>query len=201
MISSTVWNANLLSQMAIIGFVGSKLPDFTNAIATGCTSNIVGSAFVTADTGTLGVGGGVGSGVGLVVSSTLISSNIYSSLLSKGFEGTQLLPMCQAIGIACSTTLLSATFTSTHSQIISGVGTVIPLTIAISESVMGDLIENGAIDFTGDKWIDLAESVAEGLVNAIILTGVASVTITPNPGSTPLPTPPIGTETGIGVIT
>jgi len=186
--------------MAIIGFVGSKLPDLTNAIATGCTDNIVGSAFTTNDTGTLGVGGGIGLGIGLSVSSSLISSNIYASLLSKGFSGTQLLPMCQAIGIACSITLLTATFTSTHALIISGSGTVLSLSIAVSESVMGNLIQTGAVDFSGDRWIDLAESVAEGLVSAITLTGIATVSISPNPGATPLPTPPTGTETGVGVI-
>jgi len=198
MLSDSVWNSNLLAQFATIAFVGTSVPELTSALSKGFTDHIVGKSFSTTDNGTIGtIGGGNGLGVGLTVSASVISSGILASLQAKGFSGTQLIPMCQAIGNACSITLLTATFTSTHT-LISGTGTVTASSIAVVANAMSQEIQNNTVILEGDKFADLCDGVAEGLVNAIKNTGVASVTITPvTPGDIPVSP---GTGTGVGAI-
>ena len=200
MLSDSVWNSNLLLQFSAIGFIGTSVLDLTDALAKGFVTHIVGKPFVTSDVGLLGTGTGNGNGVGLTVASPLISSSIYASMLTKGFRGSQLLSTCQAIGLACNITLLLATLTSTHT-LISGTGTVIPLTIGVSASGMSSDIQNSTTILVGDKFPDFCDAVAEGLVNAIITTAIGSVSITPNPPTATPGSPGTGTETGLGVIT
>ena len=198
MLSESVWNANLLAQFSAISFIGTSVPDLTDALSKGFTNHISGKSFSTTDIGTIGTGVGSGTGIGLNVSSSVITSSIYSSLLSKGFDGSQLLPMCQAIGLANNLSLLNCMLTSNHS-LINGSGTVIPSSIEVSSSAMSFEIQNNTTILTGDKFPDFCDGVAEGFVNSIQTVSTGNVIISPVP-ITAIPISP-GSGTGTGIIT
>lgn len=199
MLSASVWNTNLLTQFGLISFTGDSLPDLTDALSKGFTDHIVGKSFSTTDTGVIGtLSTGKGTGTSLVVSASVISANILSALQDKGFAGTQLTPMCQAIGNACSTTLLTALLTSTHT-LITGTGTVVASSIGVTASGMSSQIQSSTTILTGDKFADFCDGVSEGFVKAIKeATGIGTVTITPLLiTDTPIPPPTTGTGTGL----
>jgi hypothetical protein len=198
MLSSSFWNANLISQFTIVSFVGTSVVDLTDALSKGFTNHISGKSFTTVDTGFVGSSGGIGNGVGLIVNDSIITSSIYASMLSKGFSGIQLLPLCQAIGIACNITLLTATLTSTHT-LLSGVGNVLPISISVSSSGMSLQIQGSTTVLVGEKFPDFCDAVSEGLVSAIQSISIGVVTITPS-SPTAIPISP-SSGSGLGIIT
>ena len=198
MISQSSLNASLLAEFSSVGFTGSEVPTLCTALSTGIANHLIGKTFTTNDIGTIGVGSGVGSGIGITVNATTISNMIFDSLEGKGFEGSKLRDMSDAIGNACSSELALATLTSNHSIVILGSGTVVCSSIPLSSSTMASLIIANAPSFQGDKFVDLANGVSEGLTDSILNNGTANVTITLVPGSIPISP---GSGTGTGIIT
>jgi len=171
---------NLQSRLAPYNFgvPGISFTDFTHAVAFGIVTNIVGSTFITVDTGSV-AGSGVGAGVGIVgLNQAALSSLIYANCSSLwGTTGVRLQDFTDAIAQSVVTHLLAATLTSTHSPVYAGTGVVSFALSSMNQSAMASSIQN-ANTFNGPLWSRWCTAIANGVVSHIKSVGTGIVTIT-----------------------
>lgn len=182
MLIDTAWSAELVASFAALGFVGSALMDFTDAVAGGSVDHVVGQPFATTDAGSVS-GGGVGAGVGIVgISDSLVSSSIFAdSVASFGQAGSRLQDMCDAIGSALVSQMGLATLSSTHAPVFAGSGMVTPGSIPVVGPAWGSAIEGAAPSFMGSEWGNFASAIGNGCASAFTTaTGVVAIAGSPS---------------------
>lgn len=191
---SAAWSTQLYGILQGMGFMGSKLLDFTDAVAQGSVGHVVGKAFVTVDTGTV-PGTGAGVGVGLSGFSP-ISSAIYAfAVASFGQAGSKLQDLCDAIGQAHNAQLALAALVSTHSPVFVGSGTVVPGSIPVVGTGWGSQVQAAAPGFVGSQWANFAQAIGKGCA-AGYPTATGTVVISGSPSGVPVP----GAGSGAGTI-
>jgi hypothetical protein len=197
MISGSAWSSDLYGRLSGIGFLGSRLHDFTDAIGNGSQLHVVGKAFATSDVGTI-AGAGVGSGTGISgVDPSLVSSTIYATAIGLfGQFGSRLQDLCDALGQNVVAQMLTAQLDSTHTPVFAGVGTIVVNSITVVGPAWASSIEGAAPGFIGNKWPDLAQAIGQGFFTGVFSGGTGTVTITGSPSGIPSP----GAGSGVGTI-
>lgn len=198
MIVGSAWSTTLLGLLSGIGFVGSRLSDFTDAIGNGAQSHVVGKAFTTTDTGTT-PGVGVGTGTGITgMNSAAMATGIFSQAVSFfGQAGSKLQDLCDQVAAANITEMGKALLSSNHTPVFSGAGVVDVGSVGVIGPDWGSQIESAAPSFEGSQWGNFAQALGVGQANEILASGTGSVTITGSPTS---PTTSPGAGTGAGTI-
>jgi hypothetical protein len=160
--------------------------------------------FMTADTGTIpGTGSGSGTGV-LGLNMSNISSLAFTT--GQGFwaahqnngPGVKWQDLCDAVATAVVAHFATATLTSVHSPVFTGVGVVTAYS-GVSVPVMKAAIVAAAPgSWAAWRMPELAEAIATGVVTELLShTPASTVTISGSPTGVPVP----GAGTGSGVVT
>lgn len=202
MISGSAWSADLYGRLAAIGFIGSRLMDFTDAVGNGSQSHVVGKAFQTQDVGQIfGIASpGTGNGIN-GVSDSLASSTIFSTAMGLfGQSGSRLQDLCDALGQNVQAQMLTAQLTSTHAPVFSGVGTVVVGSITVVGPAWASSIESQAGGFQGSRWPDLAQAIGQGFFTGVISGGTGTVTISGSYAGSFPPGPLPGSGSGAGTL-
>jgi hypothetical protein len=196
-ISGPGWSTDLYGNLTGIGFSGSHLHDFTDAVGLGSGTYLPGTAFVTADVGSV-PGVGVGAGVGITgLSASTISDGIYSAAVASfGQAGPKLKDTCDQLAATCVSQMALATLVSADTPVYLGVGTIVPGSIAVSGSLWGTAITAQGATFLGKEWPNFASAMGTGMAANIQSSGTGTLTIV---GAAP-PTPVPGTGAGTGTL-
>jgi hypothetical protein len=196
-LSPSVLSALIKSNLESYGASGYNLQKFCDGVAQGILTPIIGTTFVTNDTGLIS-SPGTGAGVGItgLSPSSMVSSAI-ADMFRTGYNANKLM---QAIMDATVTHLsTSATLTSSDTQVYSGTGLIVIGSIVVTVSGMSSSIDSSLASqgAHGANRTHLSHAIATGIVTNILSSGTGTLTITGSPG--PPFTP--GTDTGAGVIT
>lgn len=201
MIVGATWSATLAGLLSGIGFIGTRLMDFTDAVGNGAESHVVGKPFTTTDTGQV-PGIGVGTGTGVVgMNSAAMSAGIFSQAVGFfGQSGSRLMDLCDQIAAANLTEMAKALLSSNHTPVFSGAGVVDVGSVGVVGPDWGNAIESAAPSFIGSQWGNFAQALGGGQANEILASGTGNVAISGTfTGSTP-PGPVPGAGTGSGTI-
>lgn len=206
-LDGSLLSSELESAYSSIGWNGSELTTFSNALGNGIIQAISGALqFTTQDTGqTPGNGVGVGTGVtgmddtnmsGIIFNT---GQNFWSSEQNNG-PGTDWQVFCdQTAQIVVNHFSTNAQLDSTHNPVFDGTGTVDSYSGIDITTVKNSITSQVPSSWNSARFPELAEAVATGVVNEILgHSPVDTVTITGTASSTP--TSP-GTGTGSGVVT
>lgn len=196
-LSPDTWSSDLLGRLNGIGFTGTKLPEFAQAVGTGSVTHVVGKTGVTVDTGTI-PGIGVGTGIGIIgFSSSLISSTVYGLCVSSfGQAGSKLMDLCDQVAATCVAQMALATLMSDDVPVYLGSGIITPGTIAVVGAAWGSLIQAQEPGFMGAQWPNFAMALGQGQAQVIQAMGTGNLVITGSPTA-----PPPVTGGGVGVVT
>ena len=179
------WSAALFADLAGKGFVGSRLMDFTDAVANGSVIHVVGKSFTTTDVGTV-PGAGTGSGTGITsILEAIVASTIFStSSGSFGSFGSRLQDVADSVATILVAQMLTATLTSVHAPVFAGVGTVDAGSIPVVGPVWGLAIKDAAPTFLGTEWPNFSNAIGVGCA-AGFAAATGSVTIVGSPSGSP----------------
>lgn len=204
-LSGSALSGLIQAQLASKGFTGVQLTPFCNALGNGIVTATAGILmFTTADTGTIpGTGSGSGTGV-LGLNMANISSLSYST--GQGFwasfqnngPGVKWQDLCDAVATAVVAHFATATLTSTHSPVFTGVGVVTAYSGVTVPAMKAAIVAAAPPSWAAWRMPELAEAIATGVVTELLSHSPAStVTISGSPSGTPVP----GAGTGSGVVT
>ncbi len=196
MLSAPTWSSALFSDLSGKGFAGSRLMDFTDAVANGSVLHIVGKSFDTTDVGTV-PGDGIGTGTGItgIISATVASAIFTTASGSFGSFGTRLQDVADSVADILVAQMLTALLTSAHNPVFDGTGTVDIGSIAVVGSAWGSAIQTAAPTFLGSEWPNFSNAIGVGCA-AGFATATGLVTITGSPSGAPVP----GNGTGTGTL-
>lgn len=184
-IVGSTWSAALFGALNSMGFTGSRLMEFTDAVGNGSQAHVVGKTFATVDVGTI-PGAGVGVGTGVVsINDPLVSTTIFSTALGTfGQFGNRLQDTCDAIAATLVGQMANADLNSTHSPVFAGSGTIVPGSIPVVGPAWGAAIQAAAPAFIGSQWGNYANAIGVGCA-AGFATATGTVTISGSPAGTP----------------
>jgi hypothetical protein len=198
MLSGPRFSNTLFGIMTSMGFIGTKLMEFTNAVGIGSDSHVSGKSFVTIDTGSV-PGNGVGVGTGLTgIISTTTATDIFALASSFGFIGTKLFDTCTAMGEAIVTEMGNASLNSIDTPVFVGIGIITPGSFTVDPTSWSSSVqsEGSSEGFIGSKWPEFATAIGTGYYQGF-QTATGELTITGSPTGIPAP----GTGAGVGIIT
>lgn len=202
-IVGAAWSADLFGKLSAIGFIGSRLMDFTDAVGNGSQTHIVGKSFTTTDTGSV-PGVGTGTGVGIVgIDPMLVSTTIFATALGLfGQFGARLQDCCDALGQNIVDQMALADLASNHTPVFAGAGVVDVGSIPVVDAGWGGDIETegDGSGFIGSQWPNFALAIGTGFAAGVIAGGTGNVTISGSFGGSVPPGPVPGAGTGSGTI-
>lgn len=192
------WSTDLFGRLSARGYTGPKLMDFTDAIAGGSVTHVVGKPFATVDSGTT-PGSGVGTGVGItgIVPATVAAAILAAATAGFGQAGPDLPNICDDISQSLFAQMGLAALSSTHTPVYLGTGIITPGSIPVVGAVWGTQVqaEGSGVGFIGDKWPAFADAIGSGCATGFA-TATGAVAITGSPTGPPVP----GSGAGVGVI-
>jgi hypothetical protein len=195
-LSGSRFSNSLYATLMGMGFVGSRLHEFTDAVGIGSDNHVSGKAFETNDNGEVS-GSGMGMGTGLTgIVSTTVGTAIFALATGSGFVGAKLFDTCEAIGTDLVIEMGFASLASTDSPVYEGTGLIIPGSIAVTESGWNsEIYSQGTSEgFMGSRWSDYSNAIAGGCVTGFLTaTGMLTITGSGSGSGT-------GTGTGMGHI-
>lgn len=196
-LSPSVLSALIKSNLEADGAMGSNLQKFCDGVAQGILTPIIGTTFITNDTGLI-ANPGTGAGVGITgLSPSTMASLALADMFSTGSNAAKLM---QSIMDATVTHLsTAATLSSTDTQVYSGTGLIVVGSIVVTISAMSSSIDSSLASqgAHGSNRTHLSHAIATGIVTNILSSGTGTLAISGSPG--PPFTP--GADTGMGVIT
>lgn len=192
------WSSTLFGNLSAMGFVGTHLQKFTDAVGLGSVAHVAGKPFATADVGSV-AGAGVGTGVGIVgIVEADLSNLIFTKCVSRfGQAGSHLKICCDALAASCKTEMALATLTSSHAPVFLGAGTVVVGSVGVVPLGWGaDIAAAGTLQsFIGVQWPNFSAAIGEGQAEHVIANGTGTVAIVGSGGI-----PSGGAGAGAGVI-
>lgn len=179
------------------GASGSNLQKFCDGVAQGILTPIIGTSFMTNDSGLIS-NNGTGTGMGITgLSASTMTSLALADMFHTGSNASKLM---QAIMDGTVTHLsTAATLMSTDTQVYSGTGMIIIGSIVVTISGMSSSIDSSLSSqgANGANRTHLAHAIATGIVTNILSSGTGTLTITGTPALPMIP----GSDTGVGTIT
>jgi len=191
-LAGPVLGSLITAQFSAVGFTGTKQLTLAMAIGNGVITNILATNIYQGNS--IGIGTGVGVGTGTIsgITGILTGALIYGYMLQNGLTGTQGLNMSNAIGNAFATHIATGIVTSSSTPVASGTGIGFikgVIGLGLSASIFGFM---SASSFTGTKTIDLANSIGNGIADALALGTVNTKIV----GAGYPPTPLSGIDIG-----
>lgn len=199
-------SSELQAALSGIGWNGTKLTEFCDAIGNGIVLYTAGTlTFTTSDVGTV-PGSGTGSGTGITGMSDASMSSVmfttgqgfWSSLQNNG-PGVEWSKFCDAVSqTVVAHFAANATLTSTHSPVFAGSGTVVSYAGLAVPAMKSSMVAQAPAPWASARFPELAEAVATGVITEIQGHSPAdSVVISGSPSGTPAG----GSGSGSGVVT